>query len=468
MKRQIQIWGTRIVLVALVLFAFQRWGLPLYKQYFTPKKTVTFVPTTAVRKGTLIISFQEGGTLAAERSASVISDITGKIISIAPEGIAVKAGDKLVELDTTDIDKDVRDRQLAYKNALTDVSRANAELDILEESNKTELEKAQAQADFDKTELTRAQEQFAKKKRLADDKLIPRTDADQAELDVKSKELAVKKGDLDLALKVKDNESKVEQKKAEVGKVIFASNLAKSSLDEMQGRRSKATITAPASGMLVVGVFYREGVQKFKVGDMIERRQQVCELPDLSSMQVKVNVGEADAPKVRVEQPVLIRLEAVPDRVYHGKVLSISPLATEARWWESGQNPGRKNFDVLVAVKESDPKHVKPGMTATVEFICDTMKNAVYVPIECVEEKDTRTYCFVRNGKRFERRLVSVGKRNDNFICITKGLNPGETVALRDPAKPAAEVETEASKAVSSESKGKAQVAPIPETGKKK
>ncbi|NIM04484.1 MAG: hypothetical protein GTO55_01150, partial [Armatimonadetes bacterium] len=52
---------------------------------------------------------------------------------------------------------------------------------------------------------------------------------------------------------------------------------------------------------------------------------------------------------------VLIRLEAVPDRIFHGRVRDISSLATEARVWEGG-TPGKKNFEVIIAIKESDPK----------------------------------------------------------------------------------------------------------------
>jgi multidrug efflux pump subunit AcrA (membrane-fusion protein) len=46
----------------------------------------------------------------------------------------------------------------------------------------------------------------------------------------------------------------------------------------------------------------------------------------------------------------------------------------------------------MVAVKESDPKVVKPGMTADVEFICDTVSNTIYVPLESVNERNGKTY----------------------------------------------------------------------------
>ncbi len=206
MRKQIQVWGLRIVGLGLLVYAVVHWGIPLYRQYFAPKKAVVFIPTTRVRQGKLVISFHELGTLAAKNSVEVRSEITGKIISIAPEGKAVNVGDKIVELDTTDIDKDVRDRLLAYQNSLNEVSRAKADEEMLKASNQTALEQAQAQLDFDKTELQRAIEDRDRKKRLAEEKLVPLADVEAAELQVRSKELAVKKGEMDLALKIKENE----------------------------------------------------------------------------------------------------------------------------------------------------------------------------------------------------------------------------------------------------------------------
>ncbi len=213
--------------------------------------------------------------------------------------------------------------------------------------------------------------------------------------------------------------------------------------------------------MLVLGSFYRDGVQQYKVGDTIERRQMVCSIPDLSTMQVKVNVGEADAPKVRMGQQVVVRLEALPDKMFVGDVVAISALATEGRWWESSANAGRKNFDVTIELRKTDPRHVKPGMTADVEFICDVVPKAIYVPIECVHEDGGNTYCYVKNGKSYERRLVKTGKQNDNFIAVTKGLKPGEVVALRDPTR---EPEEQAEGTRGQEH----QPAPVPEANGKK
>ncbi len=172
MRRHIQLWGSRTFAVVLLVIATQHWGMPLYKEYFTHKKTEVFVPTTKVLAGIFVVSFHEMGTLQAEKSVPVNSEAPGKIVTIIPEGTMVTAGTKLVELDTTDVLREVRDKQLAYQNALADVASAKSDLALLVQSDKTEVDEQQAQDHFDKTERDRSKADLEKQTRLANDKLV--------------------------------------------------------------------------------------------------------------------------------------------------------------------------------------------------------------------------------------------------------------------------------------------------------
>lgn len=453
MKQQIKVWGSRVLVLAVIVAAGWYWGVPLFKQYFAPEKTETYTPTAKVRKGTFTISLHEIGALEAERSSSVIAQTNGKIISLVADGDLVTSGDILAELDTTDIEREVRNKKLAYENALADVDRAKAELDLLKESNKTDLAQAVAQLDFDKNELKLAREELAKKERLAAEKLIPRSQVDQAKGVVRSKELAVDKGTAQLELKRKEIESKENQKDADIRNVEFKAQMAKIGLEEAERQAESALIRAPSAGLVVIAKDWTpDGRRKLQEGDSVHTRQTICTLPDLSSMLVKANVGESDAPKLRIGMPVVIRLEAVPDKIFRGTVQDIASLAVEPSPWDPGFTPGRKNFEVTVAVKETDPKTLKPGMTADAEFICETVQEAVYVPIEAVVERGGKTYVFVKRGKEYRRTEVTTGKQNDNSVCILRGLDEGQVVALRDPTRTLEEQEAGAE---------------VPESGKK-
>lgn len=467
MKRQITLWGTRTFTVVLLAVAAQYWGTPLYKQYLTPKKVEAYVPTAKVKQGPLTISFHEIGTLSAENSVPISSQINGKIISLVPEGTVVAPGQKLAELDTTELDREVLTRKLTYEQRKADVERENSKLALLKEQNRTEVEQAQTQLDFDAAECARSQSQLDKQKRLAAEKLVPGDKVDQADLDKRSKELAVQKGKNALALKKKEVESNEAQQMAAVRNAQNVVEMAKIDLDRWQSQVKSAIINAPAGGMVVVTKDWIGGDRrKLKEGDQCWKGMVLCELPNLTSMLVKVQVGEADAPKVRLDMPVAFKLEAVPDKKFHGKVKDISSLATEPRPWEAGSTPGRKNFDVTIAVKEVDPKTLKPGMTADVEFLVETIKDALYVPMEAISEQNGKTFVFVKNGKRWQRMLVKTGKHNDNFICLAKGPTKDQVIALRDPTRPLDEQEAGTSTSGADEKSDKKEAVPIPKPAK--
>ncbi|MCE5323619.1 efflux RND transporter periplasmic adaptor subunit [bacterium] len=465
MKQQIKLWTGRTFMLVAIIFAAQYWGVPLYRQYMVPKKTEAFVPTAKVKAGDFTISFHEIGTLEAENSVPIVNEVNGKIIYLAPEGTVVSPGDKLVQLDTSEIERDAKTQELNYQNALADVKRVKSEMEILAKSNETEVEQQQADLDFNKSERERANEQLKKKVHLAEEKLIARDQVDQAEMDLRSKDLTVKKGEMTLELKRKEVANKQTQKEADVRNKEFTANMSKASLEEVQGRIKKAVITAPSAGMVVISKDWTaDGRRKLKEGDSLRPRQIVCQLPDLSSMQVRLQVGESDAPKLRLGLPVLIRLEAIPDKVFHGTVKEISSLAVESNVWE-GDTPGRKNFEVVITVKENDPKTIKPGMSADAEFICDSQKKAIFVPIESVVERSGKTYVFVKDGKRYVMTRVKTGKHNDNFICITKGLKAGRVIALRDPTKPLDQQESGAKGPGAKKEKQKEKKKPAPLPG---
>jgi len=464
MKQQIKVWGSRIIGIALIALAIQRWGVPLYRQYFVPKKVEVYIPTTRVKQGLFVISFPEIGTLEAEKSVAVTAGISGKIIDLVDDGVMVKAGDQIALLDSKDIEREIRTKKLEAKNAEADVKRAQAELALLQETNKTDLEQAQAQLEFDENELKLATEDLAKKQRLLEEKLVTGEQVEQAKGVVRSKELAVRKGKAQLILKRMECESKERQKEADIRNLEFRKRLADEALAEAEEDRQKTIIRAPASGLVVLTEDWMgDGRRKLQEGDNVRPQQTICRLPDLSKMIVKIRVGEADAPRVRLDMPVLIRLEAVPNKVFHGRVTNISSLATELSPWEGG-TPGKKDFEVVVAVQENNPRIIKPGMTANVEFIEDRIKDALYIPIEAVIDEGGRTYVYVKNGKRYTKVEIKTGKFNDNFVCVKRGLKKGQVIALRDPTK---ELEVQEAGVSSPAGKQKKEAPPVPGAKKK-
>ena len=424
------------VILAAALWAGAKVLPGQWARWFPGERKEVFIPTAQARRGELVVSVRQLGSVEAERSVLVSSEIEGKIIYLVPEGRSVSPGERLVQLDDAPLREAVRTATLEYNNARAQVEKAKLEFEIQKESNRTEVEQQEAQLNFDRAELERAQAQLEKKKRLAADRLIPQSEVEVAEIDVRSKQFNVTKQEKALALKRKEVESRESQKQAEVRNVEFSAEMAAIRLKEAQGRLRKSRILAPKGGLVVIQkVWTPDGRRKFKEGDSVFPQQQILQLPDLSSMLVKAQVEEADIARVKVGQSVRLTLDALPGKTYSGAVQEISSLATEASPWETSGTPGRKNFEVTIKINTSGVSPIRPGMTANVEIISDRVKDTVYVPIEAVFEKEGKRLVYVKRGASFVPREVETGKRNETFVAIRRGLRKGEVVALKDPSR---------------------------------
>jgi len=121
-----------------------------------------------------------------------------------------------------------------------------------------------------------------------------------------------------------------------------------------------------------------------------------------------------------------VRVEAYPDLRLSGKVTLVGTLAQEER-----ERRGTKFFTVAVALNESEPR-LRPGMTARVEIAVEQRKDALFVPLEAVFEREGRTLVYLP-GHRPRPREVVLGPSNADFVVIEAGLSRGERVLLRDP-----------------------------------
>ena len=58
----------------------------------------------------------------------------------------------------------------------------------------------------------------------------------------------------------------------------------------------------------------------------------------------------------------------------------------------------------------------------------------MHVPLQAVVPVEGKHYCFVDKGGASEKREVTIGEFNEEFIEIKSGVAAGEKVALRTPS----------------------------------
>jgi hypothetical protein len=96
-------------------------------------------------------------------------------------------------------------------------------------------------------------------------------------------------------------------------------------------------------------------------------------------------------------------------------------------------NTDDKVFEVQIKVTGSDPE-LRPSMTTGNKIIVSSVKDAVYIPVECVQAGiDSITYVFTKKGVK---QIVLLGKSNEKYVQIEKGLEEGTLLYLNNPENP--------------------------------
>lgn len=354
--------------------------------------------TVEAQRGNIVVTVDEVGELAAQNQATISSINDKVVLYLAPEGSWAEKGDTLVVYES--------EKYRLYKQD------ANSAVKIAE----AELERAINEAEAQKRKEEAAKKEYETLPELAKKGYVVESEVEQARLAY-----------LEMQAKTKSMGSTITAKEADVER-------AKSQLQNQERKLQETLILAPREGIVVYAtVGSGETARKIQVGMVPFEGMDLMYLPDIASMLVKSELNEVDLGKVRVDQPVEIRLDAFPGSVFKGHVESIGTLARRKFNPATGKTTGTKVFDLIIKVDDKD-KRLKPGLSATVDIIVSKLSDVLYIPIESVFTTDkNRTYVYLKEDGAAVKRLVEIGESNDIYVEIKNGLKEGDIVLLDEP-----------------------------------
>ena len=203
--------------------------------------------------------------------------------------------------------------------------------------------------------------------------------------------------------------SDIQNKERNVAELHLELELRKEELEN-------TVLTAPFSG-IISKVYVEEG--ELALGANVSASEPILRLVDTSRLFAEVNVDEVDIAGVQVGQKVNITVDAYLDKIFPGKVVSISPEATAIS--------GLVVIEVKIELEEADPK-LKPGFTASADIIVGEAKNVILLPVEQVLERDGKYFVTVLQDEKPTPRVVKVGISDGTSVEITGGLQDGEVI----------------------------------------
>ena len=355
-----------------------------------------------------------------------------KIIKLFPEGDIVDVGDLVIEFDKDEFEKRVIEAEQGLEAAKAEMEKTLANQSVEIARQESDIENKDA-------ELRLAQLQVGK---MEFESLVEK---EEAKLKARQAELAQAQAHKQLAAqRIIDN---ADLKKRELELTQKERDLEKANKD-LKG----LSVYAENPGLVVYEKIWKSGgsrPQKVRVGDTPWGGATLVTLPDLSLMRVKTYVNEVDVDRLKIGQKVNIKLDALPEPVFHGSITSIAALGHEK---EGDKNV--KIFDVEIEIEEED-KRLKPGMSATSEIVIETVPSQsdtlgpddvppaeteeefagypLYIPLDAIFKRGGKTLVYRLDNGQPRPQEVVLGKRNEHYVIVEEGLGPDDRVTLRDP-----------------------------------
>jgi HlyD family secretion protein len=369
------------------------------------------------------------------------------ILSILPQGTEVHAGEIVCELDSSAF-REARDvQQLRYLRAKAWVEQAGFILeaseialreyqdgilpqDILLIRHYTAI--CEAERDRMAHNLAWARAAFAKGFRTEG-----QVESESARVELAEIKLDDAREMLRRLLKftskrvLKAHKAKIAAIRADRLSLETLVQLERERLDRIESMIAHCTMRAPRAGIVVyanrvntwgtVEMQIREGLRVYQ-------SQPIFRLLDSARMHIQARINETQISRVRAGQPVLIHLDAFPERVLKGCVAEIKPLPTFA----SGMFSDVHSYVANVRIESGGFGELRSGLSAKLDFLVETRRRVPRVPLEAIRWFGDQSFAAMvvstATGLQWLWRPIEVGVSDTAFAEVVSGLEPGNRV----------------------------------------
>lgn len=352
-----------------------------------------------------------GKIISAKEKTYAGSNLLVKAVNVKV-GQRVKAGDLLLEYDTTDLQTAVKQAEIQKENAVlnkkqTETSIANSK------AAKTNLEK---QLKNYQALLVKSN---AKKAEAMKDPLNITNITIIAEESQKITAYQTAISQIQQSLASMPTVSSTQLKLLE--NTISSATLA---VETAQNRLNSTTssIMAEFDGIITD--------VNATVNTIATMGINVLTIKDDQDLVVELSLSKFDATKVKIGQTATI---TYGDRKFSGEVIFINPAATSQGGSLSALSSGAASGESTLGVKVSiqNPVGIIMDFEADVEILLEKKEDVIRIPIESIIYKEQgKPMVFLEKGGILEEREVVLGLSSDNYLECLEGITPGERIVL--------------------------------------
>jgi HlyD family secretion protein len=421
-------------------------GIVLYSVNQANKGVITVQTAKVAKQDTLVSIVTASGEIKPTTYTNVQAQGFGRITDIlVKEGDPIKKGDRLLLQENVQANADVQAQSAAMNSSESGILAADAS-----------YKSAQADLLMQRANLEKAKLDYERGQGLYKDGLIPKQDFDQ------------RKTSYDAAgASVASAEARVLQLKAQLEQSRSQLSQNKAVLTRTRDILSKTTYVSAINGIVSylpvrLGEYVVPGIQNSNGSFLMT-------LSDMSIVTAEVKVDETDIVNVRRGQDADVTIDAVPGKIFHGKVTEIGSQAVLrssglATTQSTTSTQEAKDFKVVVTL-DSPPENLRPGLSTTAKIKTAEKKSVVAIPIQALAvrsrkdledakknskgggsssvtlaaplptmssdpKKEEIQGVFLINGKNAIFRPVKTGISGITDIEVTDGLQAGDEIVV--------------------------------------
>lgn len=350
--------------------------------------------------GNLETTVDASGRVAPAFEETVVSPVATRILEVyLQEGDLVEEGTPILRLDLQEAEADVR--KMSDELSMRHLSTLHASLD-----SRTFLTNLEMKIEAKEMAVAELGEEVRNERRL--DSLGSGTGdrVRQAELAYRTGKLELEQMRKELANERQAHAASAQSKRLEEG--ITAKNL-----EMLQRTLDDARVKAPHAATLTY--------VNSSIGSSIGPGEKLAVLADLSRFKITAEIPEGESQKLTAGAPATVRIGG---RKLQGKVAQVMPQSSN----------GTVSFTVRLD-EESDPV-LKSGLKANVSVVYEMLDSVVMIRNGAYYKGPGSYRLFVLgDNDRLERRFVTLGESNFEYVEVKSGIKPGERVAVGDMEK---------------------------------
>ncbi len=185
-------------------------------------------------------------------------------------------------------------------------------------------------------------------------------------------------------------------------------NSIKADIEFTQAQITKTEIRAPFNGVV--------GLKNVSIGAYVSAATNIATLQQIDPLKVDFTLPEKYFSNLHKGDVVKFTVDGSTEK-FSGKVFAIEPKVDEAS----------RSIKVRALVNNAATR-LFPGSFAKIDLGLKSIKGALMVPTQCIiPEARNKKLIVVKDGKA-DFRIVETGVRNESYIQVINGIQPGDTI----------------------------------------